>query len=150
MTTRTYKPEDNLNMNKTWANYTRFSIWIIPHWRRIQASLLNPAPLGIAIFRRHVIIYITRYESRTRYFRDGNLIIGAAKLIDLDNYIKIFRGYFTKYIHASTLFSFQHEHFSLKANARLKYMNRLKTKPTKWPLRPGKTRISLGMRPVWS
>ena len=35
-----------------------------------------------------------------------NLIIGAAKLIDLDNYIKIFRGYFTKYIHASTLFFF--------------------------------------------
>ena len=45
-------------------------------------------------------------ESRTRYFRNGKLIIGAAKLIDLDNYIKVSRGYFTKYIHASTLFFF--------------------------------------------
>ena len=24
------------------------------------------------------------------------------------------------------------------------------TKPTKWPVRPGKTQISLGIRPVWS
>ena len=54
----------------------------------------------------HAVIYlfIDRSESRTRYFRDGKLIIGAAKLIDLDNYIKVFRGYFTKYIHASTPF----------------------------------------------
>ena len=37
---------------------------------------------------------------------DVKLIIGAAKLIDLDNYIKIFMGYFTKYIHASILFLF--------------------------------------------
>ena len=27
-------------------------------------------------------------------------------------------------------FSFQHEHFSLKTNVRLKYMSRLMTKPT--------------------
>ena len=103
LTTRTYNPEDNLNMNKTWTKYTRFSIWIIRHWRRIQTSLLDPAPLGTAIFRCHAVIYLSigRCESRTRYF-----IIGAAKLIDLDNYIKIFMGYFTKYIHASTLFLF--------------------------------------------
>ena len=63
-----------------------------------------------------LFIYVLS-ESRTRYFRDGKLIIGAAKLIDLDNYIKVFRGYFTKYIDT---FSFQHEHFSLKANVRLK------------------------------
>ena len=29
-------------------------------------------------------------------------------------------------------------------------MSRLMTKPTKWPLRPAKTQISLGIRPVWS
>ena len=108
LTIQTYKPEDNLNMNKTCAKYKRFSIWIIPHWRRIQTSLLDPAPLGTAVFRCHAVIYlpIGRCESRMRYFRDGKLIIGAAKLIDLDNYMKIFRGYFTKYIHASTLFLF--------------------------------------------
>ena len=50
--------------------------------------------------------FIGRCESHTRYFRDGKLIIGAAKLVDLDNYIKLFRGYFTKYTHASTLFLF--------------------------------------------
>ena len=145
---RTYKPEDNLNMNKTCAKYTRFSIWIIPDWRRNQTSLLDPAPLWTAIFRCHAVIYLSidRSESRTRYFRDGKLIIGAAKLIDLDNYIKVFRGYFTKHIH----FFFQHEHFSLKANVRLKYMSRLMTKPTKWSLHPAKTQISLGIRPVWS
>ena len=60
------------------------------------------------MFRCHAVIYLSidRSESRTRYFRDGKLIIGAAKLIDLDNYIKVFRGYFTNYIHASTLFFF--------------------------------------------
>ena len=118
-------------MNKTWAKYTRFSIWIIPHWRRIQTPLLNPTLLGTAIFRCHAVIYLSigRCESRERYFRAGKLIIGAAKLINLVNYIKIFRGYFTKYIHASTLF--QHEHFSLKANARLKYTSHLMT-PGEW------------------
>ena len=55
------------------------------------------------------------------YFKDGKLIIAAAKLIDLHNYIKIFRGYFTKYIHASTLFLFSTSIFCLKANERLKY-----------------------------
>ena len=29
-------------------------------------------------------------------------------------------------------------------------MSRLMTKPAKWPLRPAKTQISLGIRPVWS
>ena len=29
-------------------------------------------------------------------------------------------------------------------------VGRLKTKPTKWHLRPGQTQISLGIRPVWS
>ena len=29
-------------------------------------------------------------------------------------------------------------------------MSRLVTKPTKWALRPAKTQISLGIRPVWS
>ena len=29
-------------------------------------------------------------------------------------------------------------------------MSRLKTKPTKWSVRPAKTQISLGIRPVWS
>ena len=27
--------------------------------------------------------------------------------------------------------------------------SRLMTKPTKWPVRPAKTQISLGIRPVW-
>ena len=36
-------------------------------------------------------------------------------------------------------FSFQDEHFSLKANVRPKYMSRLMTKPTKWSLRLAKT-----------
>ena len=105
---RTYKLEDNLNMNKTCAKYTRFSIWIIPHWRRNQTSLLDPAPRGTAIFRCHAVTYLSidKSESRRRYFTDGKLIIGAAKLIDLDNNIEVFRGYFTKYIHAPTLFLF--------------------------------------------
>ena len=30
------------------------------------------------------------------------------------------------------------------------YLNRLMTKPTKWHVRPAKTQISLGIRPVWS
>ena len=30
------------------------------------------------------------------------------------------------------------------------YMSRLVTKPTKWHVRPAKTQISLGIRPVWS
>ena len=30
------------------------------------------------------------------------------------------------------------------------YMSRRTTKPTKWPLRPAKTQISLGIRPLWS
>ena len=30
------------------------------------------------------------------------------------------------------------------------YRSRLITKPTKWPVRPGKTQINLGIRPVWS
>ena len=29
-------------------------------------------------------------------------------------------------------------------------MSRCTTKPTKWPMRPANTRISLGIRPVWS
>ena len=29
-------------------------------------------------------------------------------------------------------------------------LSRLVTKPTKWPVRPAKTQISLGIRPVWS
>ena len=103
LTTRTYKQEDNLNMNKTCSKYTRFSIWIMPHWRRIQTSLLDPAPLGTAIFRCHAFIYLStgRCESRRRYtlktesYRRGKI-----------DYIKIFRGYFTKYVHASTLFLF--------------------------------------------
>ena len=65
------------------------------------------APIGTAIFRCHAVIYLSidRSKSRTRS-GDGQLIIGAAKLTDLDNYIKVFRGYFTNYIHASTLFFF--------------------------------------------
>ena len=31
-----------------------------------------------------------------------------------------------------------------------RYMSRLVTKPTKWYVRPAKTQISLGIRPVWS
>ena len=31
-----------------------------------------------------------------------------------------------------------------------KHMSRLMTKPTKWHVRPAKTQISLGTRPVWS
>ena len=30
------------------------------------------------------------------------------------------------------------------------HLSRRMTKPTKWPLRPAKTQISLGIRPVWS
>ena len=30
------------------------------------------------------------------------------------------------------------------------YMSRLMTKPIQWPVRPSKTQISLGIRPVWS
>ena len=30
------------------------------------------------------------------------------------------------------------------------YLSRLTTKPTKWPVHPAKTQISLGTRPVWS
>ena len=30
------------------------------------------------------------------------------------------------------------------------YMSRLMTKPTKWHVRPAKTQVSLGIRPVWS
>ena len=30
------------------------------------------------------------------------------------------------------------------------YLSCSMTKPTKWPMRPAKTRISLGIRPVWS
>ena len=30
------------------------------------------------------------------------------------------------------------------------HMSRLTTKPTKWHMRPAKTQISLGIRPVWS
>ena len=30
------------------------------------------------------------------------------------------------------------------------FLSRLMTKPRKWPLRPAKTQISLGIRPVWS
>ena len=30
------------------------------------------------------------------------------------------------------------------------YLSRIVTKPTQWHLRPAKTRISLGIRPVWS
>ena len=30
------------------------------------------------------------------------------------------------------------------------YMSHGMTKPTKWPVRPAKTQISLGIRPVWS
>ena len=138
----------------------------MPHWRRIQTSLLDPAPLGTAIFRCHAVIYIStgRCESRSRYFRDGKLIIGAAKWIDLDNNIKIFREYFTKFTHAST-FSFQHEQFCMKANVRLKYMSRLMAKPTKWSLhspslirvfnvrsmcRQGLKLSSCGQRKLWS
>ena len=32
----------------------------------------------------------------------------------------------------------------------LRQMSRLMTKPTKWHVRPAKTQISLGIRPVWS
>ena len=32
----------------------------------------------------------------------------------------------------------------------IKHMGRLMTKPTKWHVRPAKTQISLGIRPVWS
>ena len=32
----------------------------------------------------------------------------------------------------------------------LLYLSRLKTKPTKWYVRPVKTQINLGIRPVWS
>ena len=35
-------------------------------------------------------------------------------------------------------------------NQQVKYMNCNKKKPTKWPGRPVKTKISLGIRPVWS
>ena len=149
---RTYKPEDNLNMNKTWVKCTRFSIWIIPHWRRIQTSLLDPAPLGTVIFRCHAVIYLSigRCESRTRYFRDGKLIIGAAKLIDLDNYIKIFRGYFTIYISTHRHFFFSTRTFQFESKCTFKVMSRLMIKPIKWSLRPAKTHISLGVRRVRS
>ena len=30
------------------------------------------------------------------------------------------------------------------------HLSRLMTKPTKWPVRPAKNQISLGIRPVWS
>ena len=104
LTTRTYKPEDNLNMNKT------SEIYKIQHldYTALTADpnlFARPRPTRdsyISLSCGH--LSIGRCESRTRYLRDGKLIIGAAKLIDLDNYIKIFRGYFTKYIHASTLF----------------------------------------------
>ena len=38
---------------------------------------------------------------------------------------------------------------SLSANG-IAYLSRIMTKPTKWYMRPAKTQISLGIRPVWS
>ena len=106
LTTRTYKPEDNLNMNKTSEIY---KIQHLDYTALTADPNLNARPRPtrdnyISLSCGH--LSIDRCESRTRYLRDGKLIIGAAKLIDLDNYIKIPRGYFTKYIHASTLFLF--------------------------------------------
>ena len=37
-----------------------------------------------------------------------------------------------------------------KVTVLIKEMSRLMTKPTKWHVRPAKTQISLGIRPVWS
>ena len=34
--------------------------------------------------------------------------------------------------------------------SQMRYLSRLTTKPTKWHVRPAKTQISLGIRPVWS
>ena len=62
LTTRTYKPEDNLNMNKTCAKYTRFSIWIIPHWRRMQTSFLDSVPLGTSCGHLSIYLSIGRCE----------------------------------------------------------------------------------------
>ena len=104
--TRTYKPEDNLNMNKTSEIY---KIQHLYYTALTADPNLNARPRPtrdnyISLSCGH--LSIGRCESRTRYLRDGKLIIGAAKLIDLDNYIKILRGYFTKNIHPSTLFLF--------------------------------------------
>ena len=40
--------------------------------------------------------------------------------------------------------------FFLSCSACFLHMSRLATKPTKWHVRPAKTQISLGIRPVWS
>ena len=36
------------------------------------------------------------------------------------------------------------------SNSQIKQLMWFMTKPTKWPVRPAKTQISLGIRPVWS
>ena len=41
-------------------------------------------------------------------------------------------------------------HTTLLISWRRNHMSRLLTKPTKWHVRPAKTQISLGIRPVWS
>ena len=139
----------------------------MPHWRRIKTSLLDPAPLGTTTLRCHAVIYLStgRCELRTRYFKDGKLIIGAAKLIDLDNYIKIFKGYFTKYIHASTLFLFNTSIFIWKQMSKVYEPPNDKTnksdqslrcalngwvRPQAFFIRTAKTLIRLGGCPGWS
>ena len=40
--------------------------------------------------------------------------------------------------------------FNILITSILLYLSRLTTKPTKWHVRPAKTQINLGIRPVWS
>ena len=40
--------------------------------------------------------------------------------------------------------------FNILVTVILLYLSRLTTKPTKWHVRPAKTQINLGIRPVWS
>ena len=52
-----------------------------------------------------------------------------------------------------TCSSVVHMYYEFIANVWLtdtKQLSRLMTKPTKWHVRPAKTQISLGIRPVWS
>ena len=43
-----------------------------------------------------------------------------------------------------------HRVSSMNKQIRWEFLSRLMIEPTKWPLRPAKTQISLGIRPVWS
>ena len=54
--------------------------------------------------------------------------------------------------HISSIFTWaiSNDFYNIKICLGLKYMSRLMSKATIWPVHPAKTQISLGIRPVWS